>query len=143
MKKKPSGLVLSIFRFILWGWIPVLRNLLWFRSLDRKARKYLSSSEPSKRGMGRSIVMFMCEHIFWELSYLHRRGGWLANRHIELIDFAAETAIAKNDVDKKSIEYWKTRCYETIGFVGPNRGFNLPSKKPKTEPIVINETIVA
>lgn len=104
--------------------------------------------------MGRSIVMFLCEHIFWELSYLHKRGGWLANRHLELIDYAVSISLKKGDVEKESIENWRTRCYETVGFLNDGRAFSSPNKpkklsrksKPETpvvksKPIVINEMI--
>ena len=129
--------------FLLWGWIPVLKNYLWFRALDRKARKALQSKDVTRRGFGRSLVMFMCELIYWEISYLHRRGGWLANRHLRLIDYAADSSLEKGDVQSKEIEKWRIHCYETIGFAGPNRVIHQTANAPikPVEPLVITEMV--
>lgn len=145
--KKPNGLITDTVVFLLWGWISVLRKFLAFRSLENKARRALGSEDAKHRGYGRSIITFMSEQIYFEISYLHKRGGWLANRHIDLIDYAVSVNSDRKDLDAKSIDKWKVRNYETIGFAGPNRVLlqsiieKHTDKPEKTEPLVIREMV--
>lgn len=138
--KKPKAFVADLLWFVFWGWFILLKDLMWFRSLERKSRKFLASADPKTRGLGRSVVMFMCEIIYFELTYLHARGGFFASRHLKLVDYAASMALEKGDVEKKQCEQWKNHCYETVGFVGPNRV--LPNKRSEnSSPLVITETV--
>lgn len=157
-----NSLISDVIRFVLWGWIPVVQQLTWFWSLEKKAKKLLSSKDPKKRGLGRSIVRFMCEPLYWETTYLHNRGGWLANRHVKLVDLVVKSAVKAGDSDALSMEQWKSQCYETIGFVGPDRVISLRAdalpasgrKRAKravkeinaaghNQPLVIKEKVVA
>lgn len=157
-----NSFISDVIAFVLWGWIPVLSQLVWFWGLERKAKKLLSSKDSKKRGFGRGIIRFMCEPIYWEVTYLHNRGGWLANRHVKLIDLVVKAAVKEGDSNAEMMEKWRIQCYETIGFVGPNRlvpvkneSIDAGSKKrqkraakqqPATvevEPLVIKEQVVA
>lgn len=132
----------TVIRFLLYGWIAVGRTLLEFWKLERRARRLLRSECPKKRGMGRSTVRFMCEHFFWQTSVLHRRGGWLATRHLELVDYAATVALKKGDGGKPTVQDWKANCYATLGFVIDGRGFKMPEMKSSSSPpIVLNKPI--